>query len=364
MVLAMERRDPQKPLPAALAWSAPAETLKGLTAGECASVAAWLDGDAYARAHPRLQAWARRGWFSVASAWCRARLAERGIAVTGEAAQVKHWFIAAILRVPTERGAAWFKAVPTIFAHECSLLALIGPSMPEHLPRVIATDPARGWTLMDAIPALTLRERPEQAEEAAALLARLHITWAGRERELFGAGCADRRLGTLQPGLAAILAREDVTSRFSAAECARLDAFCASIPARVEALSACGMPDTLIHGDFHRGNVATGSAAPVIFDWTDGCISHPLFDLATFLPDDDPVERAARLHAYFAPWTRRLDEAVLDRAWAIAEPLAYVHHAISYMRIMDATDPADLWEFDSDPLFWLRWLHDIASDSA
>jgi aminoglycoside phosphotransferase (APT) family kinase protein len=250
--------------------------------------------------------------------------------------------------------------VPTLFAQERSLLELIGPSLPEHLPRVIATDRARGWTLMETIPQETLRGAPAgRHEEALRLLARMQQTWAERVDELAAAGCADRRPETLAQGLREILARDEVRERLGDDGVQRLQAFGETIPARVEALRGCGVPETLMHGDFHHGNVAIDGERMVIFDWTDGCISHPFFDLATFLPEE-PVERAALAQAYLDAWAPLVGGRQVERAWEIAEPLALVHHAVSYMRIIDAIDPADHWEFDSDPMFWLRWLRDVS----
>jgi len=48
----------------------------------------------------------------------------------------------------------------------------------------------------------------------------------------------------------------------------------------VQRVDAYGIPPTLIHGDFHPGNVIAGDDRNVIIDWTDACISNPLMDLA------------------------------------------------------------------------------------
>jgi aminoglycoside phosphotransferase (APT) family kinase protein len=220
---------------------------------------------------------------------------------------------------------------------------------------------------MRALPSATLRDRPQgrrnaiggEHEESLRVLARLQQAWIGRGNELLAVGCRDRRLATLDGAVEEILAREDVRARLDAAETQRLRAFARDVPNRVEALRTCGVPETLMHGDFHAGNVAIGGGELVIFDWTDGCVSHPFFDLATFLPAD-PVERAALLQVYLEAWSAALPEADVARAWEIAEPLACLHHAVSYARILDAVAPALRWEFDSDVMFWVRWLREIS----
>jgi hypothetical protein len=47
------------------------------------------------------------------------------------------------------------------------------------------------------------------------------------------------------------------------------------------------------------------------------------------------------------------------RAADLAQPLACVHHAASYMRLLDNIHGGDQWELDSDVLFWLHWLRAI-----
>jgi hypothetical protein len=41
------------------------------------------------------------------------------------------------------------------------------------------------------------------------------------------------------------------------------------------------------------------------------------------------------------------------------EPLACIHHALSYKRILEAVEPTLRSEFDTDVTFWMRWLRDL-----
>jgi aminoglycoside phosphotransferase (APT) family kinase protein len=186
--------------------------------------------------------------------------------------------------------------------------------------------------------------------------------WVDRIDELLTAGCVDRRLHTLDGALEAVVARPQVRERFTGDEVERLEAFGATVPARVEELRACGVPETLMHGDFHPGNVAVdGDQQLVIFDWTDGCVSHPFFDLATYNPNDH-VEHAAVTEAFVDAWSSVVDRAAVARASELAQPLACIHHATSYMRLLDNIHRGDQWEFDNDVLFWLHWLRAIIDE--
>jgi len=338
-----------------LEWRSAADAIDAVPDRHRAAVTSWLAPDSDGGPQP----WFRAGWLDEAEAWARQRLDEAGRRMTGPALQVKHWSIAAILRIPTARGDAWFKAVPPLFAHEGALIGLLtAAGLP--VPRTVAHDAGRGWTLMDAVPVRTLRQVPERKADALRLLATMHQRWAGHAARLFSIGCSDRRIESLHAELDAILRRPEAARGLTPGERATLRAFASTLPRRIAELRACGLPDTLMHGDFHPGNVAVDGDRMVIFDWTDGCVGHPLFDLSTFLPHD-PVERAALLSVYFDAWKPAFDDATLDRAWELAEPLALVHHAVSYVRILDAVGAENAWEFDSDPLFWLRWLRDVAS---
>jgi aminoglycoside phosphotransferase (APT) family kinase protein len=104
----------------------------------------------------------------------------------------------------------------------------------------------------------------------------------------------------------------------------------------LDALPELGLPDTLLHGDFHPWNVVAGPDGLVLADWSDACLSQPLFDLVTFGWIED---RAPLLDAY----------GVSAETFARAERLAYIHHAISYERILAAMEPADRWVFADVP---------------
>src|SRR5438477_2563449 len=104
-----------------------------------------------------------------------------------------------------------------------------------------------------------------------------------------------------------------------------------------------GVPETLLHGDFHRGNVATSGGRTMLVDWTDGCVGHPFFDLATALPDDGK-HRETLLSAYLEGWAELTPIAQLRDAFTIADCLACLHHAVSYQRILDGIEPGERWE--------------------
>ena len=72
-----------------------------------------------------------------------------------------------------------------------------------------------------------------------------------------------------------------------------LDGFVAGLPARFAEVAACGVPDTLVHGDYHPGNVRGTPGRLVMLDWGDTGVGQPLLDLPAFLEAVPPSSRGA-----------------------------------------------------------------------
>jgi thiamine kinase-like enzyme len=51
----------------------------------------------------------------------------------------------------------------------------------------------------------------------------------------------------------------------------------------LEIFEAAGLPQTLVHGDFHVNNVMVEHGSPKIIDWSEAAIASPLLDLGRFL---------------------------------------------------------------------------------
>src|SRR3712207_8428493 len=68
--------------------------------------------------------------------------------------------------------------------------------------------------------------------------------------------------------------------------------------------SACGIGDTLVHGDFHPGNVRVDGASITLIDWGDAFVGHPGFDALRLTdgssPDDAADRKSTRLNSSHA----------------------------------------------------------------
>jgi aminoglycoside phosphotransferase (APT) family kinase protein len=174
-----------------------------------------------------------------------------------------------------------------------------------------------------------------QREAMVDTLVALQVEWIGRVDEVLALGAPDWR----PPALVDLAA--DVVARGAPADVRdTLEAFVAHMPAILDELATCGLPDTFVHGDFHPGNVRWSGGKPIILDWGDVGVGHPLLDLPAF------IERAGE-HApeFQARWMQRWLDAVPgcdpDRAAALIAPIAQMRQAIIYQRFLDGIEETE-----------------------
>jgi len=296
--------------------------------------------------------WSRPGWLPHVSLWIRETATACGLRPTGGVEVVEHWPLSSVLRIETDGGKVFFKAVFPIFRHEPVVTAQLSARHPTLTPELLAIDEHRGWMLMRELRGAPIGDQDvSRWGEGLRAAASIHKAWIGRDAELLSLGAHDRTLQALERDMAAGFDEVDLSSE----DRQRLEASLPTFARASAELGAGAVPETLVHGDLHPWNVMARDEGVRVFDWSDSCVSYPLFDLPTYLErTDDEQARAVLLDAYLEAWS---DAAPMGELRALAEcahPLALMHHSISYSRILEAMEPADRWWFDGEPARRLR----------
>jgi hypothetical protein len=306
----------------------------------------WEDPDFLAEAH---------GWI------------EAHVHVTGEIEQphVRPW--STVLRVPTNDGDVWFKATVPGLGHDAGVTSILAGLRPDIVLAPLALDLDRGWMILpdggERLREVVERERhPRRWLEIMPLYAELQIDAASHADELVAAGMPDYRASRL-PDLA------DWASKHvgvQAPDRSLLEQLAAD-------LDATGIPSSVQHDDLHDGNVfVRPGGGYAVFDWGDGCASHPFASLVVGLrgiayrfelAERDPDLERIR-DAYLEPWTAYGDRASLLRAVELADTAGRLTRALAWLRAFAAAGPDEQPESAESARGWFEEFSEAVRERA
>jgi hypothetical protein len=281
--------------------------------------------------------WEKPGWYSEASAWISERV---GAPIEQRSTRSISTFLRA--------GDTYFKAVPRIFATEPAITDALSRAHPGRVPEVLDVELERGWLLTrDFGDELLHTAALPTWIEALEAYADLQLAWVGRADELLTLGCTDRTLPRLDEQLDVVLADADAMlparpDGLSDEELRALPELGDRLHATTAQMSEWAIPPTLDHGDLHAGNIALRDGRPLVFDWSDGCVSLPLISLTPILAwDGQPDDAQAALRDAYL---KRIGAP--PEAWDGAIALGLAHQAVSYHRITAGIAPHSRWEWE------------------
>ncbi len=303
--------------------------------------------------------WARKGWLEEASGWIEESLAAQGRPATGRIEQLRVWCLSCLLRVPTGEGAVFFKGTveSPLFVEEGSVMRGLAQLFPDNVPAPLAVDAQRRWMLLDDFGSeLGWDALLDVREDVHRLFARMQVESSRHVSELLELGCVDRRHEWLASQIKDLLADDVSLAGLEDGEVTTLRALGPVLEAKCLGLAETSVPYALVHGDLHLSNVARLDGEYVFFDWTDACVTHPFFDLIDVFRERDDAVSARIRDAYLSIW---LDHQPMDRLlelWNNIEPLALLHHAVSYRHILANVEPGAGQELEWALPYFLRKL--------
>ncbi|MFB6890525.1 phosphotransferase [Kitasatospora sp. NPDC056327] len=310
----------------------------------------------------RRAAWATPEGLRAAVDWAGRALAAAGRPVTGGVEQVRTWNLSGLFRLPTAAGPVWLKVSnPAFNARESEVVALVGGVDPGLVPTVLAADPERGRVVFEEVPGEDCWD--PSAGEITAMVPRLVAAQAAlaADGRAAAAGLRDRTPAVLAAAVPALLDRLAGESDLTAAELAAARELAGRLPALVGELAACGIPETLVHGDFHPGNWRTGAGqdggtgdGPVALDYADACLGHPVMDglRPRAYVDADGWSLAAAQWA--RAWRERVPGSAPERALELAGPLFHLGYALRYQEFLDHIEDSERPYHEGDPAAEVR----------
>lgn len=315
--------------------------------------AAWRAGSVGVPGQP----WWDSSWPAQVLGWVDAVLPAAGLRRSADPVPSKLWPLSAVLRVPVEgEGGArdlWFKATCDWFRAEPALTALVAGLAPQLAPRVVAVDDERAWILLEELVQADA-ESPALAVPVAEGLSRLQLA-VGAE-DLAAAGVPRRPLASLVEDYRDALHHSVVRAEFTDEQWRGWAAVEEWVTARIEELDSLGLPPALNHGDLHLGNVAGDlTTGPVVYDWTDACLTHPYLDAAHLAGElEDPEAAEAVWEAWTGPWREAHPGVDHARARFLAVAVEIAFQVVTFERIFRAQQP----DSRGDLLPAVPWLHD------
>ncbi|MEU9175230.1 aminoglycoside phosphotransferase family protein [Streptomyces sp. NPDC048420] len=298
--------------------------------------------------HEELRApWARADGLREILGWASDTLAAAGRPVTGPVEQRRTWNLAGLFRLPTAQGPVWLKTTPHFAADEAAVISAFARFDPGLVPTVVGAGERR--ILLEHLPGEDCWDAsPETITSAVSRLVAAQAAVAG----LPGGsppGLRDRRTSVTADQVRDLLdgevARELTAEELAAAR---------ELLARWPVLDECGLPDTIVHGDFHPGNWRSDGGPPVVVDFADAHWGNPVLDglrAYDYLPQ---AKRPTAARAWIDAWERHLPGCQPRRALAIAEPLAHLSYALRYQEFLDGIEPSEKIYHLGDPVGVIR----------
>ncbi len=310
------------------------------------------------REHPHRLGYAEPGGHQLDLDWAARELAARGVSIVGAPVQVRTWNLSSIWRLATSAGVVWLKVVPPFCASEAVVMPLLDQTV---VPRVLGAAAHR--VLLADVPGQDQYDaRGDELRGMVRMLVGLQASWIDRVPELEAIGVLDNRAGAAVPRIRSVVERnrhelDDVTRR-------ALDLLVEGLPQRFAALAACGIPDTLVHGDFHPGNVRGTARDYRILDWGDCAIGHPLLDLRPSLEYLDPPDQREAIDIWVSEWSRHVPGCDARRAAELVRPLGPLFGAVVYQKFLDNIETTERPYHEGDPASALRRATSMVTSAA
>jgi hypothetical protein len=319
--------------------------------------------------------WNEAEWRSETHTWIRTQVDRLGSKLTGdpESIHARPW--STVLRVPTDRGALFFKAGGPTQAFEPGLLGLLSERRPLETLPLLAADPERGWSLLPD-GGQTLRQFAQGNvdlnawKEILRQYAETQVAASEWAQEIQRCGVPIYRSEYLVNMYSEILRDNELSlvgegeDLLTPAQHRKLMSNASVVKQLFDELNSYGIPLSIEHGDLHDANIFVQDGRYIVFDWGDASFTHPFFTLLIpirHINDKlgvseyaDHPDLIALREAYLQPWEKFASKEKLLKAWSLAHHLAKFARTINWYRVVKLTVPELGREYQSSVSGWFQ----------
>jgi len=276
-------------------------------------------------------------WKSDAKNWIEQTLKQLNYKKIDEQVIVEDWFLGDVWRIPTDKGNVYFKATASLplFSNEAGVCNLLTDIFKDKVPNVLAIDKARHWLLTSDF-GEPLSEEVDLTvwNDAYQIWGELQSLSVEHVNKLHQSGCQSRRIEHLSEQLIWHFNQTEIAEIVNENNIVFDNSLLSRLEAAVQKLSEYSLPDCLVHGDLHEGNMAKTADSYLFFDWSDACVTHPFMEGNFIYQFSETSLKQELIKNYLFNWRDYLPEFELQRAWEAAEPVCYAHHTLSYASIV------------------------------
>jgi hypothetical protein len=256
----------------------------------------------------------RPGWLDELREWIESQAPAAGLSLIGTFTHLKGDSNYSLVRFETNSMPLWFKAPFPGFNETALTMALAQGNQDAVLPVLAHHRSWNGFLTQHMDSELLGRVWEKEVWcEAARVMARIQLTWAGRDSEIVQFGCRDHRLPVIGRKLVSFFdGMEDVFAVQPAEPpprlgCRELQELLGFANEACERLSRYPIPASLCHADVAPHNILVvreGIQSRCLYiDWAMAYLSHP------FLPFEHLVARMKKDRDFVAPWEPELRAA-------------------------------------------------------
>ncbi|PZG00845.1 phosphotransferase family protein [Micromonospora deserti] len=246
--------------------------------------------------------------------------------------QQRTWNLSAIWRLDGAGGTAWLKQVPLFFRHEAAVLRWLGRAVPGQTTRMLAED-GDGRMLLDHVPG--------EDRYGASLDERLTMSAAFHPAQLRSVPDAAELVAAGVPDLRGPALARWIRERLAAQDTSSVESLLDGLEGRLDEVRRCGLPETLVHGDLHPGNVRARAGRYVFIDWGDAFVGHPAFDVLRLTDGLDPATAAPIVGQWCARWRDAVPGCEPERAVELLRPVAALRMAAVYAMFLAGIEPSE-----------------------